>query len=142
MSFIADIPGKIVGFFAGMHIEFPKIKLPHFAIKGSFSLSPPSIPTLSVDWYAKGGIFSSPSVIGVGEAGTEAVLPIDKLNQFIDTPDKSADEQGYGDKLDKMIQLLELLLQKDNSVYLNSTKISGELAVGASALAKARGAAL
>lgn len=142
VSFIADIPGKIVGFFAGMHIEFPKIKLPHFAIKGSFSLSPPSIPTLSVDWYAKGGIFSSPSIIGVGEAGTEAVLPIDKLNQFIDTPDKSADEQGYGDKLDKMIQLLELLLQKDNSVYLNSTKISGELAVGASALAKARGAAL
>lgn len=142
VSFIADIPGKIVGFFAGMHIEFPKIKLPHFAIKGSFSLSPPSIPTLSVDWYAKGGIFSSPSIIGVGEAGTEAVLPIDKLSQFIDTPDKSADDQGYGDKLDKMIQLLELLLQKDNSVYLNSTKISGELAVGASALAKARGAAL
>lgn len=142
VSFIADIPGKIVGFFAGMHIEFPKIKLPHFAIKGSFSLSPPSIPTLSVDWYAKGGIFSSPSIIGVGEAGTEAVLPIDKLNQFIDTPDKSADEQGYGDKLDKMIQLLQLLLQKDNSVYLNSTKLSGELAIGASALAKARGAAL
>lgn len=142
VSFIADIPGKIVGFFAGMHIEFPKIKLPHFAIKGSFSLSPPSIPTLSVDWYAKGGIFSSPSIIGVGEAGTEAVLPIDKLSQFIDTPDKSADDQGYGDKLDKMIQLLELLLQKDNSVYLNSTKLSGELAVGASALAKARGAAL
>ncbi len=142
VSFIADIPGKIVGFFAGMHIEFPKIKLPHFSIKGTFSLSPPSIPTLSVDWYAKGGIFSSPSIIGVGEAGTEAVLPIDKLNQFIDTPDKSADEQEYGDKLDKMIQLLELLLQKDNSVYLNSTKISGELAVGASALAKARGAAL
>ena len=142
VSFIADIPGKIVDFFAGMHIEFPKIKLPHFSIKGTFSLSPPSIPTLSVDWYAKGGIFSSPSIIGVGEAGTEAVLPIDKLNQFIDTPDKSADEQEYGDKLDKMIQLLELLLQKDNSVYLNSTKISGELAVGASALAKARGAAL
>lgn len=142
VSFIADIPGKIVGFFAGMHIEFPKIKLPHFSIKGSFSLSPPSIPTLSVDWYAKGGIFSSPSIIGVGEAGTEAVLPIDKLNQFIDTPDKNADEQGYGDKLDKMIQLLELLLQKDSSVYLNSTKLSGELAIGASALAKARGAAL
>lgn len=142
VSFVADIPGKIVGFFAGMHIEFPKIKLPHFSIKGSFSLNPPSIPTLGVDWYAKGGIFNSPSVIGVGEAGTEAVLPIDKLNQFIDTPDKNADEQGYSDKLDKMIQLLELLLQKDNSVYLNSTKISGELAVGASALAKARGAAL
>ena len=32
---------------------------------------------------AKGGIFSSPSVIGVGEAGPEAVVPIDKLQNMI-----------------------------------------------------------
>lgn len=29
-----------------------------------------------INWYKKGGLFSSPSVIGVGEAGKEAVLPI------------------------------------------------------------------
>lgn len=29
-----------------------------------------------VDWYAKGGLFNAASVIGVGEAGKEAVLPL------------------------------------------------------------------
>ncbi len=55
------------------------IKLPHFSLTGSFSLMPPSVPKLAVDWYAKGGIFNAPSLIGVGEAGSEAVVPLDKL---------------------------------------------------------------
>lgn len=41
------------------------------------------IPNIDVKWYAKGGIFTGPSVIGVGEAGTEAVIPIDKLKAYI-----------------------------------------------------------
>ena len=32
-----------------------------------------------VDWYAKGGIFNAPSVVGVGEAGSEAVVPLDRF---------------------------------------------------------------
>ena len=36
-----------------------------------------------VNWYAEGGIFNSPSIIGVGEAGTEAVLPINKLEGIL-----------------------------------------------------------
>ena len=31
----------------------------------------------------KGWYFNSPSVIGVGEAGTEAVLPIDRLDDLL-----------------------------------------------------------
>lgn len=69
---------KIKGFF-NFTWSLPKIKLPHFSIDGSFSLNPPSIPHFSVDWYAKGGVFDAPSVIGVGEAGPEAVVPLDKL---------------------------------------------------------------
>jgi len=41
------------------------------------------VPKISVNWYSTGGIFSSPSVIGVGEAGTEAVVPIDKLDELL-----------------------------------------------------------
>lgn len=77
---------SISGFFRNLklpEIKIPKIKLPHFSLSGSFSLVPPSVPKLSVSWYAKGGIFNSPSVIGVGEAGTEAVLPIDRLDDLL-----------------------------------------------------------
>lgn len=81
---------KIKSIINGAHLSLPKFKLPHFKIKGGTlpwgiggKGTPPSI---SVDWYAKGGIFNSPSVIGVGEAGSEAVVPLDK----------------FWDKLDKM----------------------------------------
>ena len=43
---------------------------------GSFNAETGSVPTVSVDWYAKGGVFSGPQVIGVGESGPEAVVPL------------------------------------------------------------------
>ena len=65
--------------------SLPKIKLPHFNISGSFSLNPPRIPSFSVDWYARGGVFNSPSIIGVGEAGQEAVMPLERNTGWIST---------------------------------------------------------
>ena len=62
------------------------IKLPHFKLTGKFSLKDMTVPKLSIDWYKTGGIFDSPQVIGVGESGAEAVVPLDK----------------FWDKLDKM----------------------------------------
>ena len=76
-DFIQGIPRKISGVFKNMDLSLPHINLPHFKIDGEFSLNPPSIPTISVDWYAKGGFFNSANVIGVGEAGREAVLPLE-----------------------------------------------------------------
>jgi phage-related minor tail protein len=76
----------IASFFRNLkipEIKIPHIKLPHFEITGKFSLNPPQIPKLGVNWYSSGGIFSSPSVIGVGEAGTEAVVPIEKLDEIM-----------------------------------------------------------
>ena len=68
--------------------SLPHISLPHFAV------SPPgwkfgdllkgSIPSLSIQWYAKGGVFEAPSVIGVGEAGPEAVVPLDPFWQKLE----------------------------------------------------------
>jgi len=60
------------------------LKLPHFKLTGEFSLKNKTVPHLSVDWYKTGGIFDSPSVIGVGEAGAEAVVPLDKLWNKLD----------------------------------------------------------
>lgn len=83
---ISGVIDSIKGFFSNLRLKFPKIempKLPRFSLKGKFSLMPPSVPKLSVNWNAKGAIFTRPTVLGgnqgVGEAGAEAVLPIEKL---------------------------------------------------------------
>ena len=60
------------------------IKTPHFSLswgsKDFGKLGSIKYPTgLNVNWYKTGGIFDAPSVIGVGEAGSEAVVPLDKL---------------------------------------------------------------
>jgi len=74
---------SIKNFFSGLMLKLPNIKLPHFKLNGSFSINPPRVPTLGVDWYAEGGIFNGPRIIGVGEAGSEAVLPIDRLDELM-----------------------------------------------------------
>lgn len=61
------------------------IKLPHFKLSGSFSLTKMTVPKLSVDWYAQGGIFNSPTIAGIGEIpGGEAVVPLDKFWKKLD----------------------------------------------------------
>lgn len=73
-----------------INLPFPRIKLPHFSVSGRFSIKPPSVPHFSVSWYKKGAIFAKPTLFntpygmkGVGEAGAEAVLPIEKLDSIV-----------------------------------------------------------
>ena len=88
-TIVSNAINKIKSFF-NFSWELPKIKLPHFSITGKFSLNPPSIPKFSVSWYKDGAIFTKPTLFntpygmkGVGEAGAEAVLPIEKLEDYI-----------------------------------------------------------
>lgn len=83
---------KIKSLF-GIDFPTPKIKLPHIKIDGSFSLSPPSVPKISTDWYADGGIMTKPTIFGAsgntllggGEAGAEAILPLSALWSHLKT---------------------------------------------------------
>lgn len=97
-SIISGAIDAIKNFFS-FNIKWPQIKLPHFNIKGSFNpidwLSD-GIPKISVDWYASGGIMTSPTMFGMngnramvgGEAGDEAILPLSffykELGRIID----------------------------------------------------------
>ncbi len=91
-NYIKSIPGKALGWGKDIinsivnGIKSIHIPLPHF----TFGLSQTSIagikipvPTASIKWYEQGGIFSAPSIIGVGEAGKEAVIPIDRLTPLL-----------------------------------------------------------
>ena len=75
---------RIKSIINGAKLKLPKIKLPHFKISGKLSLNPPSIPRISVSWYKTGGIFDSPTIAGIGEAGPEAVVPLDRFWQKMD----------------------------------------------------------
>ena len=62
-----------------LRLTLPRISvgaLPHFSMSGSFDAQTGSVPSVHVNWYGRGGVFSSPSVVGVGEAGREAVVPL------------------------------------------------------------------
>lgn len=56
------------------------IKLPKFTVDGGefpYGVGGKGyMPSFDVTWNAKGGIFDGPSIIGVGEAGPEAVIPL------------------------------------------------------------------
>lgn len=85
---ISRIVNAIKRFFSGMHLRIPKISLPampHFSISGGFDLKKMTVPHLNVKWYAKGAIFKKPTLFdgptglsGGGEAGPEAMLPLNK----------------------------------------------------------------
>ena len=92
---------KIKDFFK-FKWELPKIPLPHFKIEGSFSIAPPRVPHLSVDWYKKamndGMILTSPTIFpaangtmrGYGDAGPEAVVGVSSLRQMVQSAVQSA----------------------------------------------------
>ncbi len=75
---VLGIIDRIKSAFSNMHISIPKPKLPHISVGSrSFLGGKVTIPTFSISWYAKGGFFDGATMIGVGEAGKEAVLPLE-----------------------------------------------------------------
>ena len=77
-SIVHNAIDRIKGAF-NFQWSLPHLKLPHPRISGHFSLNPPSVPSFSVEWYAKGGIIDQPTLAMMGEQGKkEAVVPLDR----------------------------------------------------------------
>lgn len=132
---------RIKGFF-NFSWSLPHLAMPHPYISGSFSLNPPSVPSFGINWYAKGGILTEPTLFSLnpktgrasvgGEAGDEAVAPIDTLLTYIRTAvgEQNSDLAG---KLDALIELLQqyfsaILDNMQRGIVLDSGALVGELA--------------
>ena len=90
--------------------SLPSLKLPHFSISGKFSLHPPSVPKLGIEWYKKamddGMIMNQPTIFGYnaksnqflagGEAGSETVVGTQNLMEMIQEAVNNAGS-GNGD---------------------------------------------
>ena len=114
-NIIKGIVDKIKSFF-NFSVKAPHIPLPHFSIKPSGwkvgDLLKGVKPSLSVNWYARGGIFNSPTVAGIGEAGPEAVVPLDKLWDKLDQINGGMVVNVYGSDNMSVNELADKVAQK------------------------------
>lgn len=117
---LKSLVNRIKGFFQ-FKISAPHIPLPHFTV------SPPGwkigdlvkgkIPSLSVKWFAKGGIVNGATLIGAGEKGAEGIIPLDA---FWNKMDAFANNMLYamGNGGPRYIQ---------NDIYLGGAKVGEQI---------------
>lgn len=91
---VTSIVDKIKGAF-NFKWSLPSLKIPHITVKGGeapFGIGGKgSLPKFNIAWYARGGVFNSPTLFnsgnglsGLGENGAEAVVPLENNTQWLD----------------------------------------------------------
>lgn len=105
-SIVTGAISRIKGAF-NFSWHLPKLELPHISVSGGVApfgiAGKGSLPHFSIQWYANGGILKSPTIFGLngdslmggGEAGPEAVLPIENLRSYI--RDALEEDRASGD---------------------------------------------
>lgn len=132
---------SIKGFFSGLSLSFPRIRVPKLTVSGSFSINPPRVPSFNVSWryLAKGGILTNPTLLGMagntglvaGEAGPEAVLPIDRLQGFVDVAIR---RNLSADGTDRIVAAVEKLADRVTVLEVNGRVLATATAGDADAV--------
>ncbi|MDR7207604.1 hypothetical protein [Priestia megaterium] len=124
-STVLKIVKEIVSAFARMKISIPKFKLPHVDVGSkSFLDGKVKVPTFKVSWHAKGGIFNAATLLGggqhgVGEAGNEAVMPIQHkryMKPFSDAVAENLMKNGQSSKQNAGAN--QYIIQFNEPVYI------------------------
>ena len=119
--------------------SLPKLKMPHFKIKGKFSLDPPSVPKLSIEWYKKGAVLTKPTIFGTnpatgsamvgGEAGAEAVAPISVLQNYVRKAVAEANQNNSDDRIYNVLSKILYMLQNNKIVAVMDGEKMGEFVI-------------
>lgn len=128
----------IKGFFNGLKLKFPNIKLPHFSISGSFSLNPPSVPHFSVQWYrrAMNGAYllDSPQlfmngagIAGGGEAGNEYIVGQNSLANTVRTQVDDAIAAGL-ETIENQLNVVIEHIAEGKNIYIDKDQLVGATA--------------
>lgn len=126
LSTIRSAVSKIRGIFPlRLGKIFSGIQVPHFNISGGkvpWGIGGKGVkPSVSVKWHKTGGIFNDPSVIGVGEAGSEAVVPLGTLWSKFDALTSAVlnNNDAHAGNLNLIIQLDGKTIGKSTVDYIN-----------------------
>lgn len=117
---------KIKGFF-NFSWKLPKLKMPRFTVKGSanpINWLKEGVPKIGVEWFAKGGILEKATAFGTngnnvmvgGEAGREAVLPLNSKNL---AGIGAGIAQSSGFDVNEIKQLLRELIDTIDTLYFD-----------------------
>lgn len=144
-NIVSNAINRIKSFF-NFSWSLPHLKLPHISISGSFSLTPPSVPSFGISWYKKamddGMIMNQPTIFGYnaksnqflagGEAGSETVVGTQSLMDMIRVA-VNEENASLLEKLDRILTILESYMpfipQLANLKLVTDTGVlAGELA--------------
>ena len=73
--------------FRGFHLSLPHLQVQWEMLNANSALARflgiSAVPHLSVQWYARGGIVNGATLIGAGEQGKEAIVPLERHTEWI-----------------------------------------------------------
>lgn len=143
---VKDVIDKIKGFF-NITLKFKGLKMPTISLtmvkgkgilaKAAEVLGLDGVPKFSVKWNAEGAILNNPTIfgrvgntfLGGGEAGMEAVTPIDVLQEYVRKAVKEENNQIVAVLIEQNRILMEFLAENmPKHVVMNSGALVGELA--------------
>lgn len=134
-AIVTGVVDKIKGVF-NFNWKLPELKLPHISVTGGeapFGIARKgSLPKFDIQWYAEGGVMTAPTIFGAaggkllggGEAGDEAILPLsalwDKLKVFIHNEMDQDEDKSRG----SVGSVISALTRKETRTLESKEKVS------------------